>query len=424
MKSKKLRFVIILGSVAIICIIIFQIIWTKRTFDEKEQEFNRTINIALINVADKMASFNNAQLPNENPVNRITSTYYVVNINDIIDANILEHYLRTEFEYRNIHVDYEYAIYDCESNKMVYGNYISSTKNSEQFERSKTFPIYNEFTYYFGIDFPRKTSYLIKGMRIWILISFVVIIAIVFFIYSIFVILKQRRLSEIQKDFINNMTHEFKTPISTIGISTEVLSKKSILDEPQRLFNYVDIIEKQNKRLENQVEKVLQMAYIEKRKFKLKIEEININELIENVKSNFEITIKENQGKFSINLKAENSRILADKLHLTNVIYNLADNAIKYSDKEPEIRIETINENARLRISVIDNGIGIDKKYIKKIFSKFYRVPTGNIHNVKGFGLGLNYVQKIVKVHKWKIEVSSVINKGSRFEIIIPAIKN
>ncbi|MCF8297611.1 MAG: HAMP domain-containing histidine kinase, partial [Saprospiraceae bacterium] len=369
---------------------------------------------------DKMASFNNDQLPNENPVNQISSTYYVVNINNVIDANILEHYLRTEFEYRNIHVDYEYAIYDCESNKMVYGNYISSTKNSEKFERNIKFPVYNEFTYYFGINFPRKTSYLIKGMRVWIMISVVLMIAILFFGYSIFVILKQRRLSEIQKDFINNMTHEFKTPISTIGISTEVISKPAILEDPDRLFNYVDIIQKQNKRLENQVEKVLQIAYVEKRKFNLNPEEIDLNELLNNIKSNLELNLNEINGKFIMDLKANNPIIKADKLHFTNVIYNLIDNAIKYGREKPEVKIETLSENNKLKISIIDNGLGIEKKYQKKIFSKFYRVPTGNIHNVKGFGLGLNYVKKIIKVHNWKINVISEINKGSRFEITIP----
>ena len=422
MKNKNIRFVIILGSAAVICIIIFQIIWTKKTFNEKEQEFTRTINIALYNVAEKMSNFNNAQLPNENPVNQISSTYYVVNINNIIDANILEHYLRTEFEYRNMHIDYEYAIYDCESNKMVYGNYISSTQNSEKFERKKKFPVYNEFTYYFGINFPSKNSYLIKGMRIWILISIVLIIAIVFFGYSIFVIFKQRKLSEVQKDFINNMTHEFKTPISTIGISTEVISKPEIMNEPDRLFNYVDIIEKQNKRLESQVEKVLQMAYIEKRKFKLKLEEINIHELINNIISNFQLSLKPEKGSIDTEFNATNINVKADKLHLTNVISNLLDNSIKYGDKETKILIRTINENQKLEISIIDNGIGIEKKYLKKIFNKFYRVPTGNIHNVKGFGLGLNYVAKIIKAHKWKIKVRSEINKGSTFEITIPNV--
>jgi two-component system phosphate regulon sensor histidine kinase PhoR len=252
----------------------------------------------------------------------------------------------------------------------------------------------------------------------------VIIAALLFFAYAIFIILRQKRLSEIQKDFINNMTHEFKTPISTIGISANVLSNKEILNDPNRLANYAAIIADQNKRLENQIEKVLQVARIEQNKLNLKFEETDVHSLVSEVAENFNLNVKNLNGIIQMNLKAENYIVNADRLHLTNVVYNLLDNAVKYRKKEPLITIYTINKADDMILEIEDNGIGIEKKYIKKIYDKFFRVPTGNIHNVKGFGIGLNYVKNIIDAHKWKIKVESKPGEGSRFTITIPVVKN
>jgi len=365
-----------------------------------------------------MAEFNGHQLPNENPVRQISSNYFIVDINDVIDASILDHYLKTEFEYRNISIDYEYAIYDCETDEMVFGSYFNPSDDTSNVNR--TFQKYDEFTYYFGIIFPSKTIYILKTMNLWIISSFVLITAVVFFAYAIFIIFRQKRLSEIQKDFINNMTHEFKTPVSTIGISANVLSDPQIVNDPERLKNYAGIISEQNMRIEHQIEKVLQLAKIEKNKFKLNLTSTDIHELIKNIVVNFEVSVREMNGKIDTQLYAKMPVIIADKVHLTNVIYNLVDNAIKYCKSRPEITIETKDTENMLWIIVTDNGPGIDKKYHRKIFDKFYRVPTGNVHDVKGFGIGLNYVKNILKAHKWTIELSSIPGQGSSFKIIIP----
>ncbi len=421
-KNNHIRLAVILGSISIVGIIAFQFYWVNQSFDLAEQQFNRTAEIALYNVAEKMVTFNGHELPNENPVRQISSNYFIVDINEIIDANILDHYLKTEFEYSNINIDYEWAIYDCETDKMVFGSYINPSKSN--INEEKTFQKYDEFTYYFGIIFPSKTIYILKTMNIWIISTFVLITALVFFAYAIFIILRQKRLSEIQKDFINNMTHEFKTPISTIGISANVLSNKEILNDPNRLANYAAIIADQNKRLENQIEKVLQVARIEQNKLKLKFEETDVHGLVTEVAENFNLNVKNLNGIIRMNLKAENYIVNADRLHLTNVVYNLLDNAVKYRKKEPLITIHTITKANDLILEIEDNGIGIEKKYIKKIYDKFFRVPTGNIHNVKGFGIGLNYVKNIIDAHKWKINVESKPGEGSRFTITMPVVKN
>ncbi|NOX48014.1 MAG: HAMP domain-containing histidine kinase [Chlorobi bacterium] len=421
MKSNHIRIAVILGSVSIIGIIFFQLYWVNKSYSLEEEQFNRTVEIALYNVAEKMASFNGLELPNENPVRQISSNYFIVDINNVIDSKILDHFLKMEFEYSNIRIDYEYAIYDCETNQMVFGNYIRQDDKEKQ--KEKQFQKYDEFTYYFGILFPSKTGYILNSMNTWLISSFVLFTAIFFFAYAVFIILKQKRYSEVQKDFINNMTHEFKTPISTIGISANVLSNPEITNDPERLRNYTQIIAEQNKRLENQIEKVLQLATLEKHKLKLKMERLDLHEIIKSVTKGFRLNIEKNKGVISCDMGAKEAFVVADKQHLVNMVYNLLDNAIKYSNGPPEIHIETRNKNGMLYFTIRDKGIGIDKKHIKKVFDKFFRVPTGNVHNVKGFGLGLNYVKSIVNEHKWKIHIESEVGKGSRFIIVMKSIK-
>jgi two-component system, OmpR family, phosphate regulon sensor histidine kinase PhoR len=274
--------------------------------------------------------------------------------------------------------------------------------------------------YYFGVRFPKIEANLISQMGIWGFSSIVMLVVIFFFVYTLFVILKQRRLSEVQKDFINNMTHEFKTPLSTIAISTGVLKDPSIIQNPERLLSYATIIENESHRLKQQVERVLQMARLEKSDIGLKKEKCDIHELINDAVKNNSIALNDKQGAIKLELQAKSSIALVDKLHFTNVINNLLDNAIKYSQVAPEILITTANQAGYLQLCVKDNGIGISKENQQKIFHRFYRVPTGNLHDVKGFGLGLNYVKLIVEAHKGKINVESEMGKGSFFNVLLP----
>ena len=422
MKSNQVRIAVILGSVSIIGIILFQLYWVNQTYNLSEQQFNQRVQIALYNVADKMLAFNGHELPNENPVRQVSSNYFIVDINDIIDASILDHYLKTEFEYQELKLDYEYAIYDCETDAMVFGNYFSPSQTDDE-KQIRKFQKYDEFTYYFGIVFPTKTLYIVKSLNVWIISSFVLITAIIFFAYAVYIILKQKRLSEVQKDFINNMAHEFKTPVSTIGISAQVLSDPEILNDQSRLKNYAGIIADQNKRIENQIEKVLPLGKIEKDRSSLNLEVTDLHEVVQKVTDSFKHTLKETGGNIKLDLEASPPAIMADQTHLSNAIYNLLDNAFKYRRDKPDITVSTRLEGGHIVLTVSDQGIGIDKKYHHKIFDKFYRVPTGDVHNVKGFGIGLNYVKNIVDNHNWKIHVISRKSGGTRFQVFIPPIK-
>lgn len=415
MSRLTLRIVIVLAAVSILGITAIQVYWVRRAFDLKENQFNQDVTRALTNVSTKILDITKTPSPANNPVKQLSTNYFVVLVNGPIDNNLLEFLLVTEFEKRNLPTDFEFGVYDCVEKCMKGGN-SASPKRIVPVNFSEL-PTWQNDGYYFGVRFPMVEANLISQMGIWGFSSAVLLIVIFFFIYTLLVILKQRRLSEIQKDFINNMTHEFKTPLSTIAISTAVLKDPNIVQTPERLLNYATIIENENQRLKQQVERVLQMARLEKEDIGLKKEIYDVHELIQEAARNNSISSK---ATLSLSLEAKNAMVLADKLHLINVLYNLFDNAIKYNQQAPRITIQTYNVNGSIGINIQDNGIGIRPEDQRKIFYRFYRVPTGNLHDVKGFGLGLSYVKLIIEAHKGKITVSSEPGNGSCFSIVLP----
>ena len=423
MSNSTIRRVVILGAVAIIGIITVQSYWVLQDLDVEERKFHQSATIALSNVAYNLAALNGTLLPPHNVVNKISSNYYVVNINDTIDAGELEYFLQKELESVALNLDFEYGIYDCASQEMVYGNYCNYSPDKGNVIRSDL-PKYDEFIYYFGVKFPTRSGYLAGEMKLSLIFSFLLFLAVLFFLYSMVVILRQKRLSEMQKDFINNMTHEFKTPISTIKISADVFLEHKELQKNPRLYRYAGIIKEQNERLNDQVEKVLQLAKIERNGLKLKKEKIDLNHLIRDVMSGIGLKIRDRGAQLNLALNAMSPVIEADKLHLTNILHNLLDNAIKYCDKDPELSVSTYEVEDQLYLSIADNGIGIEKEHRKKIFNKFYRVPTGNVHNVKGFGLGLFYIKRICNAHGWTISMDSEPGKGTVFTIAIKKSKS
>ncbi|MCH1437245.1 MAG: HAMP domain-containing histidine kinase [Flavobacteriales bacterium] len=412
MKNRTIRNIAILGSLAIAGVISVQIYWINQALNLQQKQFQEGVFISLKRVAERISEYNQMDSPAIKTVKQISSDYYIVNIREAIDANILELYLCDEFDKMNIQTDYEYAIYDCASEKMVYGAYISFEEKETKI-RPGDLPKYDEFIYYFGVNFPKRTSYLIAGNRLWIFFSGLLFLTVIFFVYALNIILKQKRLSELQKEFINNMTHEFKTPISTILIASDALLEDEVIKNKKDLSNYSQIIKEQNERLNRQVEKVLQITEMERADIELKKESIRLHESIKSITSSVEIKLSKQQGELMTNLAAEDDLIRCDKLHLTNIIYNVIDNALKYSNKKTKINIETKQLERFLQLTITDNGIGIAEEHIANVSRKFYRVPTGKVHNVKGFGLGLYYVNQVCKAHDWQWEIKSKIGKGT-----------
>ncbi len=425
MNRYTIRFIVVLATVSIIGIVTTQLFWLNKALDISEKQFNTSVNMALRSVATRLLLYNNQTLPNENPVTQLTDNYFVVRVNDVIDANLLELFLKEEFVKRYVMIDFEYSIYDCATEDMVYGNYVKfdSTTAVNQRTPIAKLPKWNKAAYYFGVHFPSRNSFIVAEMQIWVFTSIVLLLVILFFGYTLFIILKQKRLSEVQKDFINNMTHEFKTPIATISIAAEVLKNPKITEQPDRLRKYALIIIEETNRLKTQVESVLQIAVLNK-EVKLKTEEVDMHQIVEKALQSIKPLLDSSKGTIKYEDNATNGIVMGDVLHLTNIVYNLLDNAAKYCEKIPEITLKIYNQQGFVCIMVADNGIGIDKRNQKHIFDKFYRVSTGNIHNVKGFGLGLNYVKQIVKAHKGKIEVESEIGKGSIFKVYLPIKKD
>ena len=419
MRHKQIRFVVLLGAFAIIGIIAIQVYFIQNAWNIKEKQFVQTVMIGLKNVAEQMSKYNQTVLPHANPIRQLSSNYFVVDLNGVIDANSLEFYLKSEFDKLNLQTDFEYAIYNCQTDKMEYGNYLTQHGNSKQNVLSVNLPKYDQYTYYFGVNFPLMRNTIIGDMSIWFVFMTLLLVSIIFFVYAIFVILQQKRLSEMQKDFINNMTHEFKTPISSINISADVIMNPNISKDPSRLFTYGSVIKQENNRLNQQVDKVLQIARIENHSFHLKKEPVNVNDLIIKVVDN---CIANSNRKLAINTDLSDTVgfIDADVLHLTNIFHNLLDNASKYSGNEPVISISTLRNSKNVVIRFSDNGPGIRSEFQNKIFQKFYRIPTGNLHDVKGFGLGLYYVKTICKAHQWNIRLESSEGKGATFVIEIP----
>jgi len=275
---------------------------------------------------------------------------------------------------------------------------------------------------YLQVIFPTKQNFILNSMNLLLPSIALVILILIIFIVAIIIIFRQKQLNNMKNDFVNNMTHEFKTPISTISLASQMLQDPGVGKTPETLKHISNVIRDETKRLSFQVEKVLQMAIFEREKSTLKLNEIEINSLITDIIGNFSLKVTSKGGKISSKLRATNDVALIDEVHFTNVIFNLMDNALKYCDKPLLLTIETWNEKDNLLISIEDNGIGIHKDDLKRIFEKFYRVHTGNLHNVKGFGLGLAYVKKIVTEHRGSIKVESELNIGTKFIITIPTL--
>ncbi len=341
-----------------------------------------------------------------------------------VHPEIIDSLLREEFSNHGIHLKFEYGIYDTHDQDFR----IIKTSNKEKLQasslRASLFP--NDIlgnTLSLLVNFPEKNQYLVS--KVWgsLLISILFILMIIgSFSYVVYKIIRQKKLSDLKNDFINNMTHEFKTPIATVSLATEALQEEKVYSSRETMLRYVGVIQQESKRLATQVEKVLQLASMEKDNLALNMKSTDLNLLVESAVDRAKFQIEERMGSLKVELLVDNIQVLADETHLSNAIFNLLDNAIKYSPDSPEIKLKTLVSKDMVVVTVMDKGIGLSKDQQQHIFDKFYRVPTGNLHDVKGFGLGLNYVRYIVEAHKGEISVESQLKNGSSFSISLPLI--
>ena len=354
------------------------------------------------------------QLPNAGPVRKVAEGYYIVNINDDLQPEILNFYLESVFGQFQIDVDFEYSIYNCETNEMVFGTLVDS-KSGKRSSPSSYFPMSNEFAYYFAVRFPTIKSHWYSDLKLWFVFTGILVVVLVFYVYSIFLILQQKKLAELQKDFINNMTHEFKTPISSILLAGNYLSGQDEIQSNTKYFKYINTIIDQTRRLDGHVVKVLSLAKAEKAAPRLEWALFDGKEVIENLIAHLKDTNRDVCFNFFSKKKLT---IHGDQVHFENLIHNLLDNAIKYGGRPLGVNISLTHRESHTTIDIYDNGLGIPEKFRKRIFNKFFRLPAKGQFQVKGFGLGLFYVKRICDQHQWKIRLMKS-EHGTHFQIKI-----
>jgi signal transduction histidine kinase len=389
----------------------------------EDEHMQDTILVNAINPEQIRRKLEQEVLDHESFVDRIVKNMLVEEEHLIhkVSSAQMEAMLTKKLQERGVDMPFEFAVYE-EGKKPIHQSENFNEYEECSYFRTSLFPgnIFNRSTF-ISVYFPQEREHFRKSMGLMGGSSLLITLFILaMFSLTLFIIFKQKRLSEMKNDFVNNMTHELKTPISTISLASQMLNDRSIPDEQKNLGQISRIIQAESKQLGFQVERVLQMAIFDHGELKLKSEEVDLHEVIETVAQNVLLQLDRRNGKLEFLPEAESALVKGDLMHLTNVISNLLENAIKYTSQTPEIRLATRNVDGQLVISVRDNGIGISKENQKRIFDKFYRVPTGNVHNVKGFGLGLSYVKLIVEQHGGSIGLKSELNKGSQFYIHLP----
>lgn len=336
---------------------------------------------------------------------------------------VIDSILREEMQSKGITLEYDFAVFNHAQKQWFFAS--PTTDNEHLVETNycaKLFPndMHNPDNL-LCVYFPTENKYLLGKMAMVLSSSIIFVgVIIICFAAAIYTIIRQKKVSEVTNDFINNMTHEFKTPIATISLAREILQDPSVQQNPEKTNRYLGVIADESKRLSAQVENVLQAAKLDRKDFKLNLKPLDIHQIIEKVIRNSAVQVENRGGTIFTNLKATQTTIEGDQVHITSIISNLIDNANKYSPEIPRIEVQTQNTSNGIEITFIDEGQGIPKKVLNKIFDKFYRVPTGNVHNVKGFGLGLSYVKSMVEAHHGTINVESEVGKGSIFKIKLP----
>ena len=416
MKKNAIKLIILLSSISLIGIIVSQLFWIKNAIELSEKQFDHRVTIALTSVVDQIEQ----NIIKQNTNSDFACSFHKNSIYDLIDNMNLDSMLISSFEYHSVDTVFSYEIRKCndETAKQNDGK-IKSNSIFALTHKTCLSCIWEKDCYNLEVAFPMKRQFVMLDMTMWLGISFIFTIVLIFsFVYIVSTIFRQKKLSEMKNDFVNNMTHEFKTPIATISITSEILMNSAV--ENSRNKRYYEIIYEENQRLRTQVDRVLEISVLDNDNYKLNLQEIDIHELIKDVADKICLNYCEPDTSIKFNLQHNSPVVKVDIMHFRNVLSNLIENAYKYSKENKIITISTENNNKGIVLTVEDNGIGMNTETLKQIFKKFFRHHTGDIHDIKGFGLGLYYVKSIVEAHGGKIRVKSELNKGSKFIVYIP----
>jgi two-component system phosphate regulon sensor histidine kinase PhoR len=421
MRSSTLKWIVLSATLLAAIIITVQLYWLNMVYSYEQRQFNINVVKSVRGLFEDLEMNDAPGTSLQQLIRNPGNNYFVVKADTIPNKDSLVFYLQDEFADFGVLTDCKLGAYSYADKKFVYEEFLPSPASRYAASKAtlKDLPVLADDYDYILLYFPHRHEYILEQMDFWIISSAVLFIALIGLAISLFYFYRQKFLAEIQKDFVNNFTHEFKTPLAVMKIASGVLTQDNIHHQPDRLERYVTIIKNQTEHLQSQVERLLKAASSESKNLPLKKEHIDASQLIEQALSKVQPLIEEKRAKIELKMEESRGEIHADKAHLELAVVNLLENALKYS-AEPRIVVETGNAEDEFFISVKDNGVGIEKKYLKSIFKKFYRVPTGDIHNVKGFGLGLNFVKRIIDAHNGKIRVNSLPGIGTEFRLFIP----
>jgi two-component system, OmpR family, phosphate regulon sensor histidine kinase PhoR len=419
--TKVIKKIIILTSVSMVAAIAAQLFWVIDAWSLKEDQFTNTLKLSLKSIVNELM---------ETELNKNINTFHTeksapgenVQIYPLVNPVTLDSLVKNKLDEILSTRLYFYGVYRDGDTTLITGNAVGKMKylllSAHKISLSG---IYQQGNYILSVYVPRQRSLLINKIIILPLMSGLFLMVLLFsFFFTIYFIIRHKKLSDMKTDFVNNMTHELKTPIATIGVSAEMLVNEKILNTPEKIKKYSRIIIEENTRLKKLVDGVLQIALYEREDFTLKLKELDLHKIIKNCINSFKVQVTERKGCIKTNLSARHTKITADNDHLTNILYNLLDNANKYSPVNPHITVNTFNQNSSIHIEIEDRGIGISKENQQVVFKKFHRLQRGDIHNVKGHGLGLFYVKTMVEKMGGRIEVKSELNKGSLFTLTFP----
>ena len=421
LKFNRLNIIVLIGLLAIVGVLTMQLVMLNEAYMFEKKELGEKIHFALQDVVNKIYRDNNNELPNASPIKKVSEDYYVVNVDDVFEAEILEYYLHSEFQKVKLDMDYEYAIYNCKSDEMVYGEYVTAQgreAKADKLKCEKCFSKREGLVYYFAVRFPQlRHSYITSLQQYWIYTG-VLLLVLVIYVYSVLLLLKQKKYTELQKDFINNMTHEFKTPLSSILIASNYAVKQEAIEGNPKLSKYLKIIIEQSNKLNQHIERILSVAKTESSVIALEKKAFNVVETLELVREN--ISLKFENAVVTLQSSKDNYSIKADEFHVYNIAYNIVENAVKYSTDVPKILINIKEEGKGLALQFKDNGPGIPSEHLEYVFDRFYRVPRQDTSEIEGFGIGLFYVKKICELHGWKISIENNTDKGIMITLHIP----
>jgi two-component system, OmpR family, phosphate regulon sensor histidine kinase PhoR len=415
MKLNRTYLFIIVSSIALIAVLAIQVNWIFQSAKVKAELFNEKASMVLSRTAEALCEDKETCMTMGNCCVTDDSSECKLELGKN-ELNKIDSLLENYMKFYNFHIDYSFEVIKPKQNNILYQDNWNGNVFKKRLEE-----VANKNGLELKLIFPEKKQFIIEEMGSMFITSVILILVVLFMFWrTILSLIKEKKISEHTTDFLNNMTHEFKTPLTNIALAGKMIIKDTNIRQEDKIKHYTSIILDENEKLRLQVEQVLSMTALERGEIPLLRSEIDFHTLINNSLKCIGIQIENKKGNLIVDLKAVHFKIIGDKNHLTNAICNLIDNAVKYSGENPEISIRTYNSNNKIITVISDNGIGIDKEYMKQVFDKYFRVPTGDIHDVKGFGLGLAYVKTIIEMHKGTIDLKSEKRKGSTFTITLP----